>query len=60
MTKEKVVVQEQGAKKSVAVEEFEKRVEIEAANMMYFDYMRKEKAFEQARAYIETKFVVAK
>jgi hypothetical protein len=46
-------------KKMVSTAEFEKRVEIEAANMMYFDYMRKEKAFEQARAYIESKFQVA-
>jgi hypothetical protein len=60
MTKEKVVVQAQGEQKAVAIEEFEKRVEIEAANLMYFEYMRKEKAFEQARAYIESKFVVAK
>lgn len=46
-------------KRMVSTAEFEKRVEIEAANLMYFDYMRKEKAFEQARAYIESKFQVA-
>lgn len=60
MTKEKVIVQEQDAKKAVAIEEFEKRVEIEAANLMYFEYMRKEKAFDESRKYIESKFVVAK
>jgi hypothetical protein len=47
-------------KKVVPIAEFEKRVEIEAANLMYFDYMRKEKAFEEARAYIESKFQASK
>jgi len=47
-------------KKVVSTAEFEKRVEIEAANLMYFDYMRKEKAFEAAREYIESKFQAVK
>jgi hypothetical protein len=59
MSQEKVV-QTQGEKKVIAIDEFEKRVEIEAANLMYFEYMRKEKAFEESRKYIETKFAVSK
>ena len=59
MSQEKAV-QTKGEKKVIAVDEFEKRVEIEAANLMYFEYMRKEKAFEEARTYIETKFAVSK
>jgi hypothetical protein len=46
-------------KKMVSTAEFEKRVEIEAVNLMYFDYMRKEKAFEESRRYIESKFQIA-
>jgi hypothetical protein len=45
-------------KKVISYDEFEKRVEIEAANLMYFEYMNKEQAFEEARKYITTKFVV--
>ncbi len=60
MSKEQVTNAAEVVKKSVSVEEFEKRVEIEAANLMYFEYMRKEKAFEESRKYIESKFVVAK
>lgn len=45
-------------KKVVTHAEFEKRVEIEAANLMYFEYMKKAEAFEEARKYITTKFVV--
>ncbi len=47
------------AKKVVPAAEFEKRVEIEAQNLMYFDYMRKDKAFEAARVYVESKFQAA-
>jgi hypothetical protein len=43
-------------KKVISTAEFEKRVEIEAANLMYFDYMRKDKAFDEARVYVESKF----
>ena len=46
-------------KKVISHAEFEKRVEIEAQNLMYFEYMKKEKAFDQARQYVGTKFVVA-
>lgn len=45
-------------KRSVSSAEFEKRVEIEAQNLMYFEYMDKHKAFNEARNYIESKFVV--
>ena len=44
-------------KKQVSRSEFEKRVEIEAQNLMYFDHMKKEKAFEKARETISQKFV---
>jgi hypothetical protein len=44
------------AKQVVSVAEFEKRVEIEAQNLMYFEYMRKDKAFDQARVYVGSKF----
>lgn len=44
-------------KKEISSAEFEKRVEIEAQNLMYFDYMDKRKAFEEARNYVSTKFV---
>ena len=46
-------------KKAVSQAEYEKRVEIEAAHLMYFEYMKKAEAFEEARKYIATKFVVA-
>jgi len=36
---------ENTTKKKISHAEFEKRVEIEATNLMYFEYMRKEKAF---------------
>ena len=42
----------------VTAAEFEKRIEIEAQNLMYFDHMKKEKAFEKAHETISQKFVV--
>ena len=47
----------QTTKTPVTAAEFEKRVEIEAQNLMYFDHMKKEKAFEKARETISQKFV---
>ena len=44
-------------KKQVSRSEFEKRVEIEAQNLMYFDHMKKEKAFDEARQTVSQKFV---
>lgn len=45
-------------KKSISHEEYEKRVEIEAAHLIYFEYMKKAEAFSEARKYIDTKYVV--
>ncbi len=46
-------------KKKVSREEFEKKVEIEAAHLMYFDGMYKEKAFRVAREDIGKRFELA-
>ncbi|NCQ52099.1 hypothetical protein GW796_09450 [archaeon] len=45
-------------KKQVSVEEFEKRVESEAQNLMYFERLSEHKAFEVAHKYVGTKFKV--
>ena len=47
-------------KKSISEDEFKKRVEIEVANLMYFEYMKKAEAFDNARKYISSKFKVVK
>lgn len=47
-------------KKVVNVAEFEKRVEIEAANLMYFEYMKKDEAFKVAREYVSDNFRVSR
>ena len=44
------------AKKVISITEFEKRVEIEAQNLMYFEYKDKKEAFEEARLYVSSKF----
>lgn len=44
-------------KKQVTKAEFDKRVEIEAANLMYFEYMKKDEAFKEAQDYVASKFV---
>jgi len=44
-------------KKTISTAEFEKRVEIEAANLMYFDRMKKEESFNKARREISARFV---
>ncbi len=44
------------AKKVISGAEFEKRVEIEAQNLMYFEYKDKRQAFDEARQYISSKF----
>lgn len=54
----KVEKKESVVKKDISSAEFEKRIEIEAQNLMYFDYMDKRKAFSEARAYVTTKFNV--
>ena len=38
--------------------DFEKRVEIEAQNLMYFEYMKKQEAFAQARRTVAEKYTV--
>lgn len=38
------------------VADIEKKIEIEAANLMYFDRLTKEEAFVSARKYIEEKY----
>ena len=48
----------QTTKTPVTAAEFEKRVEIEAQNLMYFDHMKKEKAFDEARQTVSQKFAV--
>ena len=45
-------------KQEVSVVEFEKKVEIEAANLMYFDYMKKEEAFAKAKSYVSENYQV--
>ncbi len=41
----------------VTAKKKKKRVEIEAQNLMYFDHMKKEKAFDEARQTVSQKFV---
>lgn len=36
--------------------DIDKQIEIEAANLMYFQYMKKEEAFKEATTYIEEKY----
>ncbi len=43
-------------KKVISSAEFEKRVEIEAQNLMYFEYKDKRQAFDEARQYVSGKF----
>lgn len=44
-------------RKVVSYEEFCKKVEIESANLVYFDRLSKSEADKQALEYIKTKFV---
>lgn len=45
-------------KKVIDNADFEKRVEIEAQNLMYFEYKDKRQAFNEAREYVSSKFQV--
>lgn len=36
--------------------DIDKKIEIEAQNLMYFEYMKKDEAFKEARTYIEEKY----
>lgn len=33
-----------------------KKIEIEAQNLMYFEYMKKDEAFREAKKYVEQKY----
>ncbi len=46
----------ESTKQVVTSEEFNKKVEIEAQNLMYFDRMSAEKAFEKAKEFVGSKF----
>jgi hypothetical protein len=45
-------------KQEVSFVEFEKKVEIEAANLMYFEYMKKEESFTKAKSFVGEKYQV--
>ena len=47
-------------KKVISVAEFEKRVQIEVANLIYFDRLKEYEAEKEAKKYVESKFVVSK
>ena len=36
--------------------EIEKKIEIEAQNLMYFEHMKKEEAFKKAKEYVYNKY----
>ncbi len=36
--------------------DIQKKIEIEAQNLMYFEYMEKEQAFKAAKQYVENKY----
>ena len=46
------------SKKLVTKNEFDKKVEIEISNLVYFDRMKKEKAIEKAVQYVGSKYKV--
>jgi hypothetical protein len=46
-------------KTKITVGEFNKKVEIEAAHLMYFEYMKQDKAFAKARETVSAKFEIA-
>jgi hypothetical protein len=46
----------ESTKQVVTFAEFNKKVEIEAQNLMYFDRMSPEKALEKAKNYVGSKF----
>lgn len=45
-------------KTAISHELFEKKVEIEAQNLMYFEYMKKPEAFAKARKEVSEKYYV--
>ena len=46
-------------KTEISAADFQKRVEIEIASLMYLEYMRKSEAVEKAKEYVSSKFKVA-
>jgi hypothetical protein len=58
MFNETMKVKTMNQKQEISVVEFEKKVEIEAANLMYFDYMKKEEAFAKAKSYVSENYQV--
>lgn len=43
---------------AISASEFQKKVEIETANLQYFNYMRKADALIKAQEYIARKYVI--
>ena len=44
--------------KTISNADFEKKVEIEAQNLMYFNCMKKQEAFDKARREISSKYKI--
>jgi hypothetical protein len=59
MFNKKQKVKTMSQKQEISVVEFEKKVEIEAANLMYFNYMKKEEAFDKAQNYVGEKYEIS-
>jgi hypothetical protein len=53
-----IKVKTMNQKQEISVVEFEKKVEIEAANLMYFDYMKREEAFAKAKSFVSEKYQI--
>lgn len=45
-------------KQEISMVEFEKKVEIEAANLMHFEYMKQEEAFTKAKSFVSEKYQI--
>ena len=58
MFNEVIKVKTMNQKQEISVVEFEKKVEIEAANLMYFDYMKREEAFAKAKSFVSEKYQI--
>ncbi len=50
----------QVVKKVVSATEFEKRVQIEAQNLIYFDRLKEDEAWVEAKKYVSSKFEIGK
>ena len=58
MFNEVIKVKTMNQKQEISVVEFEKKVEIEAANLMHFDYMKREEAFAKAKSFVSEKYQI--